>query len=85
MIFEDRLKKIHLNLEKEGVKANCLLLDGPTVENILKEAKKFKSDLIVIGSHKHGKFHHLLLGSIHESLISHSPIPIMIIPPLKEK
>ncbi|MCD6177211.1 MAG: universal stress protein, partial [Candidatus Cloacimonetes bacterium] len=44
-------------------------------------ADKFKADLIVIGSHKHGKFHNLLFGSIHKSLLTLSRIPVLIVPP----
>ena len=74
------MEKIEMELSKEQIKAKCLLLEGPTVESILKEANSFKADIIIIGSHKHGKFYHLLMGSIHDSLISKSPIPILIIP-----
>ena len=78
--LEDRLKEIHNNLSKDGIKAEYVLMEGSTVDNILKEAKKFKADLIVIGSHKHGKFHNLLFGSIHKSLIALSQIPVLIVP-----
>jgi nucleotide-binding universal stress UspA family protein len=78
--IEDRLNKIHNNLNKEGIKAECILIEGPTVDNILKEAEIFKADLIVIGSHKHGKFHNLLFGSIHKSLIALSQTPVLIVP-----
>ena len=76
-----KLKKIHDSLAQDGIKVKCILMEGPTVDNILKEAEIFNADLIVIGSHKHGKFYHLLLGSIHNSLISHSKIPVLVIPP----
>ncbi len=78
--IENRLKEIHNNLSKDGIKAECILMEGSTVDNILKEAEIFKADLIVIGSHKHGKFHNLLFGSIHKSLIALSQIPVLIVP-----
>ena len=83
--IEDRLQEIHDNLSKDGVKSKCILIEGPTVDNILKEAEKFKADLIIIGSHKHGKFYHLLFGGVHKSLISQSSIPVLVIPPKKKK
>jgi nucleotide-binding universal stress UspA family protein len=79
--LKKKLEKIHDLISKEGIKVKCLLLEGPTVDSIQKEAKIFNADLIIIGSHKHGKFYHLLMGSIHNSLISSSKIPILIIPP----
>jgi len=79
--IEDRLKEINDSLNKDGIEAECTLMEGSTVDNILKEADKFKADLIVIGSHKHGKFHNLLFGSIHKSLLTLSRIPVLIVPP----
>jgi len=79
--IEEKLKEIHDNLSKDGIKAECILMEGSTVENILNEAEIFKADLIIIGSHKHGKFYNLLFGSIHKSLSALSPIPVLIVPP----
>ncbi|MDP8200585.1 MAG: universal stress protein [Candidatus Tenebribacter burtonii] len=78
--IEDRLNKILDSLNEDGIKAEFILMEGSTVENILREADIFKADLIVIGSHKHGKFHNLLFGSIHKSLIALSQIPVLIVP-----
>ena len=83
--IEEKLKEIHDNLGKDGVRAECILMEGPTVDNILKEAEIFKADLIIIGSHKHGKFYKLLFGSIHKSLTALSPIPVLIVPPEDKK
>ncbi len=82
--IENRLKEIHDDLSKDGIKAKCVLMEGSTVDNILKEAIIFNADLIIIGSHKHGRFYKLLFGSVHKSLITLSPIPVLVIPP-KEK
>jgi len=78
--IEDRLNKILDSLNEDGIKAEFILMEGSTVENILREADIFKADLIVIGFHKHGKFHNLLFGSIHKSLIALSRIPVLIVP-----
>jgi len=83
--IENRLEEIHNNLNKDGINAECILMEGTTVENILKEADIFKADIIIIGSHKHGKFHDLLFGSIHKSLIALSKIPVLIVPPEDNK
>jgi len=84
-IIEDRLQEIHDNLQKDGIKAECILMEGTAVENILQEAEIFKADIIIIGSHKHGRFYNLLFGSVHKSLITRSPIPVLVIPPEKKK
>jgi nucleotide-binding universal stress UspA family protein len=58
-------------------------MEGPTIDNILREAKEFKADLIILGSHKHGKFYHIIAGSIHDSIVSRAHVPVLIIPPNK--
>jgi nucleotide-binding universal stress UspA family protein len=63
------------------VDAKSVLLEGPTAANILAEAEKFKADLILVGSHKHGKFYDLLFGSTHNALIKHAKVPVLVIPP----
>ena len=67
-------------LRKSGLEATALLVQGPTVELILKEADRLNADLLVIGSHGHGAIHRLLLGSISEGVLRRSRIPVMIVP-----
>ncbi|MCF7858828.1 MAG: universal stress protein [Candidatus Cloacimonetes bacterium] len=79
--LKNRLNQIKLNLQKKNLKVKSVLLEGPTVDNILEEAKAFKADLIIVGSHKHGKFYHLLFGSTHDAIIKHSNFPVLVVPP----
>lgn len=74
----DELKK---NIEQANIKTISVLMEGPTIDNILREAEEFKADLIILGSHKHGKFYHIIAGSIHDSIVSHAKVPVLIIPP----
>lgn len=83
-ILKKKMKKIKDELTEYGIKVTCQLLEGPTVQTILEEADNFHAELIVIGSHKHGSFYNLLMGSVHDSLISHSSIPILVIPPVNK-
>ncbi len=78
--IKTQLTEIQNKLLEENIKAESILMDGLTVDNILEEAKKVDANLIIIGSHKHGKFYHFLFGSIHNMLINKSTVPIMIIP-----
>lgn len=74
----DELKK---NIEQANIKTISVLMEGPTIDNILREAEEFKADLIILGSHKHGKFYHIIAGSIHDSIVAHAKVPVLIIPP----
>jgi len=79
--FKKQMKDLHDELVSENIDAECVLTEGSSVDNIIEIAKEKSADMIILGSHKHGKFYHLIFGSTHELLISKSTIPVMIIPP----
>ena len=61
-----------------GIEATCEVLTGKPAEAIMDAA--VRGDLIVMSSHGHGGFKRLLLGSVAEKLVRHSPVPIAIVP-----
>ena len=67
-------------LVKQGVEAEALLIQGPTVEMILEEAEKLQADIIVLGSHDHGFLHNALYGNTAKRLVNQSKIPLYIVP-----
>ncbi len=81
-VVKKRLEEIEQKVKKNGLNVQTVLLEGPTVQNILEETEAFKAELIVVGSHKHGRFFNLIFGSTHDELIKHSKIPVLVIPPV---
>jgi nucleotide-binding universal stress UspA family protein len=67
-------------LRESGIDATALLIQGATVEVILRESKKLDVDLIVIGSHGHGAVYRALLGSTSEGVLHGSDVPVLIVP-----
>ena len=67
-------------LINEGIQAEGLLIEGPTVKMILDEALKLEIDLIIIGSHKHSFLYNALMETISSSLIRKSNIPLLVVP-----
>ncbi len=65
--------------EETGVDIEVSVRVGHPVEEILEEAKEWKADLIVVGARGTGGFRELILGSVAESLVRYSPIPVLII------
>jgi len=63
-----------------GLHVVPLVVMGPTESTILDEAQRIGAELIVVGSHGHGKLHHLLLGSVSEHVLKHAPEPVLIVP-----
>ncbi len=75
-----QLQEIADQLSKKGIKAEGLLIQGPTVEMILEEVGKLKIDLLIMGSHKHGFLYETWVGHTSVKVIKEIPIPVLIIP-----
>ena len=67
-------------LSKAGVAAEGLLIQGQTVETILQEAVKLKTDLFVVGTHKHGFLYRFLNTNAPFELAKKTDIPLLIVP-----
>ena len=65
---------------ERGVNANAVLVEGASAATILKEADRLEADLIVIGSHGHGKVYEVLVGSVCDGVVRRSTCPVMIVP-----
>ncbi|MBI5917572.1 MAG: universal stress protein [Bacteroidetes bacterium] len=66
-------------LEDKGLNAEALLIQGPTVETLVKEAGKLHADLIVLGAEPHGKVFDALFGSIWADVVKKVKTPVMLI------
>jgi nucleotide-binding universal stress UspA family protein len=56
---------------------------GSTADGILNCSKEFKADLIVIGTHSRSGIDRLLMGSVAESVVRNSHIPVLVVPMLE--
>lgn len=67
-------------LRTAGLDATALLVEGTAVTTILKQAAKLDVDMIVLGSHGHGKMYQLLLGSVSEGVLHKAECPVLVVP-----
>ncbi|MEA2638782.1 MAG: hypothetical protein QOF51_176 [Chloroflexota bacterium] len=68
--------------QQHGVKAETQLIEILTSQYggaILDEAKSWRADLIVVGTHGRGGLKHLLLGSVAEEVIRHASAPVLLV------
>ena len=66
--------------EKNGVRSKTVITAGHPVEEIVKEAKKSKADLIVIGSHGRSALAAAVLGSVAYGVIHNdTKIPALVV------
>ncbi|MDR3402382.1 MAG: universal stress protein [Chthoniobacter sp.] len=75
-----RLDDLKVKLTTSGCDVIALHIQGPIVEKILHEAGEQQADLIVIGSHGHGAFYDLLVGSVTNGVIKDARCPVVVVP-----
>lgn len=83
----EELRKEHRNLQtyaqrlgQEGIAADALLVQGPTVRTLLEETYELGADLLIIGTHTHGWLYEKLVGSVEAELINATKVPLLVIP-----
>lgn len=76
------LKQLQKSVPKTGPLAGRVVTatsTGITVEQILGYISAQHIDLVVMGTHGRGLVGHLLLGSVAERLVRHSPVPVLTV------
>ncbi|MFD2145119.1 universal stress protein [Mucilaginibacter antarcticus] len=53
---------------------------GDTADGIIECSKQFGADMIVVGTHSRSGFDRLLMGSIAETVVRQSEIPVLVVP-----
>ena len=75
--YAGEIKKL---CEKNGVHSKTVITTGHPVEEIVKEAKKSKVDLIVMGSHGQSALVAAILGSVTYGVIHEdTKIPVVVV------
>jgi nucleotide-binding universal stress UspA family protein len=67
---------------KSGLACETVLLEtltGPPAEPIVRQARKWRADLIVIGTHGRRGLKRLVMGSDAEQIVRNAPAPVMLV------
>jgi len=75
------LDKTKHDLGDDAVKT--IIKEGDTSDVILELSKKMDVDIIVIGTHSRKWLDNILMGSVAESVLKHTTLPLFIIPTKK--
>jgi nucleotide-binding universal stress UspA family protein len=67
-------------LDSTKIRSRRLMLDGPTVEVLLRAAHDTDANVIVVGRRGAGGFPALILGSTSHQLTEHASCPVVVIP-----
>jgi nucleotide-binding universal stress UspA family protein len=60
-----------------------IVKEGDFADAILETAKELHADIIVVGSHSRKWLENILMGSVTEKVLHHTPIPLLIVPTKK--
>ena len=66
-------------LLRHGINAKSVAKVGHAGETICKVAQSGQHDLVVMGSHGHGLFGNLVMGSVATQVLSHSQVPVLLV------
>jgi nucleotide-binding universal stress UspA family protein len=76
------LQKAQAMTQRQGVKCSALLLETlmePAADLIVRQAKKGRADLIVMGTHGRRGVSRLVMGSDAEQVVRNSPVPVLLV------
>ena len=76
------LRNAEASARKAGVEASAVLLEtltGPAADPIVRQAKKWGADLIVLGTHGRRGVRRLLMGSDAEQIVRNAPVPVLLV------
>lgn len=79
-----RLHELEESLTRHGVKATARQIQGSTLDSLMEECDKFQPDLIIVGSHRHGAFYNLVVGSVTAGVVEKAKCPVLVVPTPEE-
>lgn len=63
--------------DKPAIEVSAVVVEGHPAEELLKAAQA--AELLVVGSRGHGAFAGMVLGSVSEHCVAHSPCPVVVV------
>jgi len=73
------VEKARQQAEASGVKAEAYVKEAETYQAIIGLAEEKKADTVIMGSHGRTGLKRLLMGSVTEKVIGHSPCPVLVV------
>jgi nucleotide-binding universal stress UspA family protein len=81
----DEMQTVEQRVRKAGIVASSRLRVGNVYDEIVREIRRLKPDLVVMGTHGRSGVKRWFLGSIAEKLLRHCPVPLLVVSAAQEK
>jgi nucleotide-binding universal stress UspA family protein len=75
----ETLDRAEAEAERHGVRCDGEIIEGDPATCIVDAARYRDADLLVVGSRGHGVLASALFGSVSRAVMTHSPVPVMIV------
>jgi nucleotide-binding universal stress UspA family protein len=73
------IRTLELEAEKQGISLDTMIPMGRPEEGIVKAAEFKQASLIILGSHGGTGLKRLLMGSVAERVIGHTPCAVLVV------
>ena len=73
------IDKLVAKAKAAGVRARALLLEGTAADRIVRAARSYHADVIVIGTHGRTGLARVFLGSVAERVVGTAPCPVLTV------
>ena len=80
-VTQPMLENLAKTIRQAGVQVKADLVRGTAYAEIVKQARRHRVDLIVIGTHGRTGLQHLMMGSVAERVVRMAPCPVLSIHP----
>lgn len=74
-----KLEEWHREIVGDGVPSESHLVEGDPRDAIPRLAREIEADLIMMGSHGHGRLHRALIGSVAEHTLREADCAVLVI------
>ena len=78
-ILEAASQQIQGSFAGQNVFISTEVLLGSPESRIVETAEEMPADLIIVGSHGYNRWERLLLGSVSDSVVHHSPCSVLVV------
>jgi nucleotide-binding universal stress UspA family protein len=76
---ERQIMRLAAAARRSGVKAKTMLLAGEPAHQIIRVARSYHADLLVVGTHARRGIAKMLLGSVANNVVLRAPCPVVTV------
>lgn len=73
------VQEVAARLQAQELTVQALAVEGHPAEAILRAIQAESPDLVVMGARGEGGFVGLMMGSVAENVVRHSPVPVLVV------